>query len=172
MKRVHVSRNIHCFEDKFFDWSKRSNSTISIFMPVGDEDSEQTNELSPLDPVHEQTEIHHPQIISSPRISTETTTDGGAPIRYQNVTEVYFSYSFALIAADPMTFEEAKMNSKWIAAMNGEMEAVHKNQTWELTTLPKEKRAIGLKWVFKSELKPNDSLLRKKAHVVAKGYAQ
>lgn len=90
----------------------------------------------------------------------------------QNITKIYSSCSFALTAADPMSFKEGKMNSEWIIAMNEEMEAVHKNQTWELATLPPRKRAIGLKWVFKSKFKPNGSLLRKKARVVAKGYAQ
>ena len=29
-----------------------------------------------------------------------------------------------------------------------EMSSLHKNDTWELSELPKEKKAIGCKWVF------------------------
>lgn len=57
-------------------------------------------------------------------------------------------------------------------AMQEEMEAIHKNQTWKLTALPEGKRAIGLKWIFKSKFNSNGTLLRKKALVVAKGYVQ
>lgn len=56
--------------------------------------------------------------------------------------------------------------------MNKEMEEIHKNQTWELTTLSEGKKAIALKWVFKSKFKTNGALFRKKACVVVKGYAQ
>lgn len=93
-------------------------------------------------------------------------------MRYRNLPEIYSSCSFALTAVDPMTYEEAKMNLEWVDAMNKEMEAVCKNQTWELTTLHEGKKAIGLKWVFKSKFKPDGTLLKKKVRVVAKGYAQ
>ena len=29
-----------------------------------------------------------------------------------------------------------------------EMNSLHKNDAWELTELPKEKKAIGFKWAF------------------------
>ncbi|BBH01629.1 hypothetical protein Prudu_011948 [Prunus dulcis] len=32
--------------------------------------------------------------------------------------------------------------------MNVEMEALNKNETWDLVTLPREKKAVGCKWVF------------------------
>lgn len=36
-------------------------------------------------------------------------------------------------------------------AMDEEMEAIKKNDTWELTTLPKGHKAIGVKWVYKTK---------------------
>lgn len=50
-------------------------------------------------------------------------------------------------------------------AMNEEFEAIWRNETWE-------KPAISLKWVFKSMLNPDGTLSRKKAQLVAKGFAQ
>lgn len=56
--------------------------------------------------------------------------------------------------------------------MHEEMMAIHRNNTWELTQLPKGKRAIGLKSIYKSKFNPDSSLLRKKMRMVAKGYSQ
>lgn len=43
--------------------------------------------------------------------------------------------------------------------MNKELDALEKNETWELTFLPKGKKAIGSKWVYKTKFKP-DGLLK------------
>ena len=53
--------------------------------------------------------------------------------------------------AIPSTFREAEISSEarmWKKAMNEEMQSLYKNDTWELTKLPKGKKAIGCKWVF------------------------
>ncbi|XP_072080868.1 uncharacterized protein [Arachis hypogaea] len=57
-------------------------------------------------------------------------------------------------------------------AINAELEALEKNNTWFLTTLPKGKRVIGCKWVFKTKLKADGSVERYKARLVAKGFTQ
>ncbi|OIT27673.1 retrovirus-related pol polyprotein from transposon tnt 1-94, partial [Nicotiana attenuata] len=58
--------------------------------------------------------------------------------------------NFALFAdCDPVTFEEAVKDDRWVHAMNEEIHAIEKNNTWELTTLPPSKRPIGVKWVYK-----------------------
>ncbi|GKE16966.1 transposable element, partial [Tanacetum coccineum] len=82
------------------------------------------------------------------------------------------------IAADdvPTTYYEAvrdSENEKWRIAMNKEMQYIQKNQTWELTNLPKGKKEIGCKWVYaKNEGFPSQDDVRYKARLVAKGYAQ
>ena len=56
--------------------------------------------------------------------------------------------------------------------MDIEIQALKKNKTWELVPLPKGKKTIGSKWVFKTKLKADESLERYKARLVAKGYNQ
>lgn len=53
---------------------------------------------------------------------------------------------------DPESVEEALNspdNAKWIKAMEEEHEALVEHGTWELVDLPKDKRALDTKWVFK-----------------------
>ena len=47
-----------------------------------------------------------------------------------------------------------------------------KNQTWSLVDLPKGKKAIGTKWVYKIKYKSDGTLEKYKARLVAKGYVQ
>ena len=86
--------------------------------------------------------------------------------------------SFALIISggDPLTFKgvtHRKDNDKWLVAMLEEMESLQKNKTWELVKLPKGKKAIGCKWIFRKK----EAFFKKegekfKAQLVAKGYSQ
>jgi hypothetical protein len=56
--------------------------------------------------------------------------------------------------------------------MKSEIDALELNKTWQLTSLPPDKKAIGCKWVYKVKLKADGSLERYKARLVAKGYTQ
>ena len=75
-------------------------------------------------------------------------------------------------SCDPMSFEEAAKSSKWREAMELEIKAIEKNETWELTTLPAGAKRIGVKWIFKTKLNENGEVSKHKARLVAKGYSQ
>lgn len=49
-----------------------------------------------------------------------------------------------------------------------EMQALEKNDTWELVVLPE--RRSSCKWVFTIKHNPNGSIQRNKARLIAKGY--
>jgi hypothetical protein len=56
--------------------------------------------------------------------------------------------------------------------MDEEMAALDVNATWELVALPKDKKTIGYKWVYKIKHNADGSMNRYKTRLVAKGYAQ
>lgn len=80
---------------------------------------------------------------------------------------------FALFSGcDPVSFDVAVKESKWQKAMDDEIAAIERNNTWELTNLPKGQKTIGVKWVYKTKLKENGEVDKYKARLVAKGYKQ
>ncbi|GKD58583.1 ribonuclease H-like domain-containing protein [Tanacetum coccineum] len=46
---------------------------------------------------------------------------------------------------EPKSFLEASKHQPWVDAMNSEMDALYRNNTWELVDLPKGRKAIGSK---------------------------
>lgn len=56
--------------------------------------------------------------------------------------------------------------------MQKELATLAANNTWVVTDLPKGKKAIGCKWVFKVKLKKDGTLERYTARLVAKGFTQ
>ena len=70
--------------------------------------------------------------------------------RYEE--DYYESVNFSLFShSDPIYFEEFLNEEKWFNAMDEEIDAIERNETWELTTLPPKKQAIGVKWVYKTK---------------------
>lgn len=73
---------------------------------------------------------------------------------------------------EPRFFAQAAQDPKWVEAMKAEVKALEENGTWTLQELPKGKRAIDSKWVYKIKYKPNGEIERYKARLVAKGFTQ
>uniref|UniRef100_A0A2N9GHF6 Reverse transcriptase Ty1/copia-type domain-containing protein n=2 Tax=Fagus sylvatica TaxID=28930 RepID=A0A2N9GHF6_FAGSY len=70
----------------------------------------------------------------------------------------------------PPNLEEALNHPQWKKAMIEEMEALKKNDTWELITLPRGKRTVGCRWVYTLKHKADGSIER--ARIVARGFTQ
>eukprot|EP00253_Pinus_taeda_P016308 PITA_16308 len=56
--------------------------------------------------------------------------------------------------------------------MNEELEQIEENNTWELVLKPNDKNVIGTKWILKKKLNKNGDVIRNKARLVYKWYAQ
>ena len=79
---------------------------------------------------------------------------------------------FSLLSCQPIYFEEEVKEEKWIHAMNEEIEAIERNNTWDLVDLPIGKTNIGVKWVYKTKFNEKGKVEKHKARLVAKGFAQ
>jgi hypothetical protein len=66
------------------------------------------------------------------------------------------------------SFDEAKGVKEW----DDDMNALIKNQTWDLVPKPKEVKPITCKWIYKIKSRANGSVDRYKARLVACGFSQ
>ncbi|XP_059669545.1 uncharacterized protein LOC132314739 [Cornus florida] len=72
----------------------------------------------------------------------------------------------------PSNVADALAQPQWRDAMTEELQALEKNQTWDMVPLPIGRKAVGCRWVFTVKHNPDGSVARYKARLVAKGYAQ
>ncbi|KAK1417486.1 hypothetical protein QVD17_26615 [Tagetes erecta] len=79
---------------------------------------------------------------------------------------------FALTITDPISYDQAAQTKEWKEAMLAELQAIERNDTWELVDLPPGKNLVGVKWLFKTKPSADGKGVRHKARLVAKGYSQ
>lgn len=72
----------------------------------------------------------------------------------------------------PTLYQEAFTDDNWIAVMDKEIQALQNNQTWDFVILPKGKKAISCKWVYRIKKNDDGSIERYKVRLVAKGFTQ
>ena len=73
---------------------------------------------------------------------------------------------------EPTSIKEACKDENWVKSMNEGVDQIEKNETWDLVPRPKNKYIIGTKWVFKNKMNEDGQVIRNKARLVCKGYAQ
>ena len=91
---------------------------------------------------------------------------------YQKNQEVDQVSNFALIAYDPINFDEVVKKEVWVEAMYEEIDAIEINNTWELVDFPNDKNNIGVKWIYKTMLNVEREVEKSKARLVAQGFCQ
>ena len=80
-----------------------------------------------------------------------------------------------LLPDEPRTYQEAISSpqaAQWQEAMEEEYRALELNQTFEIVQLPRGRKALPGKWVYKLKLAPDGSVARHKARFVVKGCLQ
>ena len=103
-------------------------------------------------------------------VQEENDDMGDEPVRgTKSLSDIYQRCN--VVVMEPTGYEETATDQKCMAAME-ELKMIEKNQTWELVDRPKHKKAIGVKWVYKTKINLNGSVNKYKARLVIKGYAQ
>nr|GEU30207.1 hypothetical protein [Tanacetum cinerariifolium] len=81
---------------------------------------------------------------------------------------------FALIVSrtEPKNIKETVADSAWIESMQEELHLFDRLDVWELVDRPLCKNIINTKWLRKNKCDKENTVIRNKSHLVAKGYAQ
>jgi hypothetical protein len=66
----------------------------------------------------------------------------------EKMLRLIFSAYMLIMSLLPFKKLLKKINC-WRFAMEEEIHAIQKNDTWELTIVPSNQKAIGIKWVYK-----------------------
>lgn len=105
--------------------------------------------------------------LRSTRANSKSTTS-----MFSNALE---GYAFVSFGYEPSTYQEALVSDdreNWKLAMDEEMNSHRKNRTWNLIDLPRDRKVIDCKWVFKTKLSPVNQIDRYKARLVIRGFNQ
>ncbi|GJU33627.1 putative ribonuclease H-like domain-containing protein [Tanacetum coccineum] len=95
----------------------------------------------------------------------ETTINQAEKNKSQRLSEL-------LICLFSLSTRTQKGDSSWIEAMQEELLQFKLQKVWTLVDLPKGKRAIGTKWVYRNKKDERGIIVRNKARLVAQGYTQ
>ncbi|GAA0147333.1 transmembrane signal receptor [Lithospermum erythrorhizon] len=94
----------------------------------------------------------------------------GKRIVYSTEHEALFTNIYQ--EQEPHTYRYAKDKIQWIQAMEVETQTLEINETWDIVDLPIGHRPIGCKWMYKIKRKPDGSVDKYKARLVANGFNQ
>ena len=100
---------------------------------------------------------------------SSTNSSKSPPKKMRSLVEIY-DCNRAVV--EPHCYEEASQYEEWNVAMEEELKMIEKNQTWELTKRPFQKKVIGVKWIYRTKMNPDGTINKHKARLVAKGYSQ
>ncbi|GKA23814.1 zinc finger, CCHC-type containing protein [Tanacetum coccineum] len=158
-KKKHVSRDVKFMETKPWDWDKdgEDTSTQDTFRTKEDPVNVPNSPKSHLKTIHLQPSEEEEEATTSSTKNSGNRFDD-TPVRgFKNLNEIYENAreveagDLLLMEEEPRNYKEASTDEKWIEAMEIELDSINKNNTWTLTTLPPDQKAIGLKWVYKTK---------------------
>nr|XP_028952455.1 uncharacterized protein LOC114822291 [Malus domestica] len=172
---VNTSVDVVFDEEACWDWNAQKESSVSIQFTELSEEEQRHEENVCDDDTHCEISEEHVVSSSGPEICdqrgvTDSQHVDHTPLKYRSVAEIYEKCNLCII--EPECFEEAVKDESWQKAMEDEISMIEKNNTWDLVDRPFDKPIIGVKWVYKTKLNLDGSVLKNKARLVAKGYSQ
>lgn len=98
----------------------------------------------------------------------ENTTD----VKTRSATQNEFLYSIFRSQEEPKKIENSLEDQDWVIVMENELNQFGRNKVWKLLPRPKDRAAIGIKWIFRNKLDELVVVTSNKAKLVVKGYSQ
>jgi hypothetical protein len=164
-----------------------TRETYSKFVPSfdlvssSDDESEDENPPPPAHPPLDDSFEPEPTLVPTlPRWVRSTREEAGDLVgdpSNQHRTHSQFQQASSLLAQvsethDPETSAEASSHPDWDTTVNEEYPSLMENDTWDLVPLPKGRKLVRCKWVYRTKYASDGSVERHKARLVAKVFSQ
>nr|GEY70402.1 hypothetical protein [Tanacetum cinerariifolium] len=81
-------------------------------------------------------------------------------------------FALTVSRTEPKNIKEAMADFAWIESMQEELHQFDRLDVWELVDRPLCTNVINLKWLWKNKRDEQNTVIRNKSRLVAKGYAQ
>nr|GEW92944.1 hypothetical protein [Tanacetum cinerariifolium] len=81
-------------------------------------------------------------------------------------------FALTVSRTEPKNIKEAMADSAWIESMQEELHQFDRLDVWELVDKPLCTNVINFKWLWKNKHDEENTVIRNKSRLVAKGYAQ
>ncbi|GJS54746.1 retrovirus-related pol polyprotein from transposon TNT 1-94 [Tanacetum coccineum] len=78
-------------------------------------------------------------------------------------------YALTVSTIESKNIKEAMMDHSWIESMQDELKQFQRLNVWELVPRPTSKNIIGVKWLWKNKTDAENTMIRNKSPLVAKG---
>jgi Reverse transcriptase (RNA-dependent DNA polymerase)/gag-polypeptide of LTR copia-type/Integrase core domain/GAG-pre-integrase domain/Domain of unknown function (DUF4219)/Zinc knuckle len=176
--KVTVNRSVVFDEGNYWNWNEKEEAkidgTVTGTATIGDEIEDmwgrsESNEEQEIQTREERTEIPLKTYV---RRGKETRKDVSEINRKTRALADLYQATHAMLVADPTCFEEAANKEEWNKAMQEEIAAIERNNTWNLVRLPEGKNVISVKWLYKTKIGSDGKLVKHKARLVVRGFTQ
>ncbi|GJS67259.1 retrovirus-related pol polyprotein from transposon TNT 1-94, partial [Tanacetum coccineum] len=81
-------------------------------------------------------------------------------------------YALTVSTIEPKNIKEAMLDHSWIESMQDELNQFKRLNGWELVECPIGRNIIAVKWIWKNKTDAENTIIRQKSRLVAKGYGQ
>lgn len=184
-RKITISRNVKFFEPvtqnefktELISSDEENEENLNPNeMLTDDDDDEFVESLSTANNSPQTADMNNENSVdTSASSSTPTVVPGKRTSQRSKSQYRPFQYTQLALLAVPETVEEALEGgeeTEWKQAMDEEMQSHRDNNTWTLSELPQDRKAIKAKWVFKRKTDDHGKIIRYKARLVAKGCSQ
>ncbi|KAL4325786.1 hypothetical protein GQ457_11G029520 [Hibiscus cannabinus] len=134
--------------------------------PPTEESSTEANEDQPIETIG-------PEVAPEPEVTPQPELRRSVRERRPSNRYPPLEHVIVVNEGEPQSFDQAMEDDhkeEWLKAMQEEMKSLHENQTYDLVELPKGRRALKNKWVYKLKTDESNKKPRHKARIVVKGY--
>jgi hypothetical protein len=84
----------------------------------------------------------------------------GAPQALDATKHFMPIHCYMSLASDPQSHSEAARNPLWEASMDEEYSALMDNNTWDLVPLPKGRKLVQCRWIYRTNIAADGEISR------------